>query len=943
MGAVGRAHDLVMLQGRLEDKHNAIVTGMPGVGKSTLVSLFVDRYGARYPGGVLWAELGYAFRDAAQCRPVLNSWACWAYGGDVQILRDAGLRFEPTTVRALLSGHGPLLVVLDDVWSLEAIEPLRRALPIDSHMVATARDVRIAETIDPLPLDVLVIDDALLLLRASLPNISDAPLARLAYGLGRHAQALAIAAGDIKRRGSRERCEQAIDILLAHVQSGQGFGDLPQLDQCDRPSAVEVTLKFSYDDIGASATMGANHQRRFRALGALGPLEGTFNTTLAAALWDDEVSTAAEFLDVLRDRSLVKQVADDLWVLHTLVQGYTRALLSREKELEPFGRYLNFVIEAAREGFRRPPQEWVQFVSDLPHIHYIGGFLVRDLSAVLGDLQLLASPSLPQRVDVVALDESERNVVGAAIAFSSAVLPYVAHRPEIGGEGREWLAMGLASVRALNDQPRTGLLLRDLAIWHYEHGQPNIALAYSEQALSVARDIGDKTSEASVLNNIAGIYRDTGQPQRALELFEQALSITHEAHDKAGEAMTLGNMALVYQALGQPQRALELSNQVLSIARDMGGRVGEATTLSNMGMAYRALGQPQRALELYEQALPIRREVSDRAGEAATLNNMGLAHSALGQPQRALELYNQALPLMREVSDRGGEAATLLNLGQTQQVLGQHLLALELYNQALSVAHSADRWAMETAALNFMGEIYRDIAQPERALTLFEEALVITRGLGDRLGEATALGRIGTVYQNLGQLEQALELYGQALATWRDLGDRKNEAATLHNMGTAFQALGQSEQALELLERALTIMHEDGRQVGEAATLAYMGEIYRHEGQPGHALQMYNQALPILRDVGDRTSEATTLNNKGLAYLALVQVELALDALRQSLSIRNEVNDQMGKVATLHNIGEIYQAIGQPQLASEMREQAEAIRLGLKDMPVGGPRFISEI
>lgn len=940
---MGRAHDLAMLHGRLEDQHNAIVTGMPGVGKSTLVSLFVDRYGARYPGGVLWAELGYAFRDAAQCRPILNNWACWAYGGDVQILRDAGLRFEPTAVHALLSGHGPLLVVLDDVWSLEAIEPLRRALPIDAHMVATTRDVRIAKTIARLPLDVLIIGDALLLLRASLPDMSNVPLERLAHGLGRHAQALAIAAGDIKRRGSRERREQAIDTLLARVQSGQGFGDLPQLDQRDRQSAVEVALRFSYDDIGASATMGTDYQRRFRALGALGPLEGTFNTALAAALWDDEVNTAAEFLDVLRDRSLVKQVADDLWVLHTLVQGYAQALLSREEELEPFGRYLNFVIEATRESFQRPSQEWVQFVSDLPHIHYVGGVLVRDLSAVLGDLQLLASPSLPQRVGAVALDESERNVVGAAIAFSSAVLPYVAHRPEIGGEGREWLAMGLASARALDDQPRAGLSLRDLAIWHYQHGQPNIAFAYSEKALSVARDVGDRASEASVLNNIAGIYRDTGQPQRALELFEQALSVTREAHDKVGEAMTLGNMALVYQAIGQPQRAFELSDQVLSIVRDMGDRVGEATTLSNMGMAYRALGQSRRALELYEQALPIRREVSDRAGEAATLNNMGLAHSALGQPQQALELYDQALPLMREVSDRGGEAAILLNLGQTQQALGQQQLALELYNQALSVARSVDRRAIETAALNFMGEIYRDIAQPGRALTLFEEALAITQGLGDRPGEATALGRIGTVYQNLGRPERALELYGQALAIWRDLGDRRNEAATLHNMGTASQALGQSEQALELLEQALTIMREDGRRVGEAATLAYVGDIYRHERQPGRALQMYNQALSILREGGDRTSEATTLNNKGLAYLALGQMELALDALQQSMSIRDEVNDQAGKVATLHNIGEVYQAIGQPQLALEMREQAEAIRLGLQGMPVGGPRFISEI
>ena len=930
--AVGRGADLATLHTQLRRDQSVAIVGMSGEGKSTLAALFAHHHVASYAGGVLWVELGYTFRDATQCQAILNSWATWAYGGDVQIVQAAHLQFDPDAVRMLLTGYGPLLVVLDDIWDLEAIEPLRRALPDDASIVATTRDARIAAALGTLPLGSLTRTDALRLLRDHLPDLSDTTLERLADGLGRHAQALAIAAGDIKRRVGRERRAQAIDALLEQVGNGAGFGDLPQLDQRDRQNAVEVALKFSYDDIGESVPLGPDYQRRFRALGALGAPQASFGTATAAALWSDELDATAEYLDVLRDRSLVTQIDDEQWALHTLIHAYAHALLLRGGEREPAERYRTFMIWLARESFRQAPQKWTRVTRDMPHIRYVGKDLICSVRALVGDLQSLAQPNWP-RVGTTSVSEDDSAVLNQALAFSSAVSLYVMNHPEVGVDGKEWLWLGLVSARVLNERPMIAVFLRDLALWHYQHGQLFVALEYSEQALPLSRAVGDRQGEVRTLNDMAGIYRDIGELQQALVRFKQAFDVTHEMGDLSGEALTLNNMGLVYHALKEPQRALELYERALSIAREVGGLEGEATTLSNMGMVYRALGQMQRALELYDQALLLIREVGDRLGEAATLNNKGMIYYVLGQPQRALELYDQALLLRQETGDRAGAAITLYNKGTIYRDHGQPQQALELFAQALPILREVGNRPVEAATLNYMGNVYHALGQPHRALELFAQALSISRELGDRALEGTTLGYMGAVHLANGTMQRALELLEQALLIWREIGSRADEAATLHNKGVVYHILREPQRALELLEQALLIWREIDSRVKEATTLGYIGEVHLANGTPRRALTLYEQALTVMHEVGDRAGEATTLNNMGLAYIVLEQLQRALELFEQSLAVKHETGDRAGEVATLNNMREVYRALAQPQRAQAMHEQAMAIQSSFVPVP----------
>jgi CHAT domain-containing protein/Tfp pilus assembly protein PilF len=237
--------------------------------------------------------------------------------------------------------------------------------------------------------------------------------------------------------------------------------------------------------------------------------------------------------------------------------------------------------------------------------------------------------------------------------------------------------------------------------------------------------VGARAGEANTLNNIGMVLDKIGQPQKALDYLQQALTIHKEVGARAGEATNLNNIGMVLDKIGQPQKALDYLQQALPISREVGARAGEANTLNNIGMVLDKIGQPQKALDYLQQALPISREVGDRKIEASTLNNIGGVYLSIDQRQKALDYYQQALPIFREVENRSGEASTLNNIGAVYFNIGQAQKALDYYQQALSIYKEVGDPAGEATILNNIASVYRKLNQPTQAIKNVEKSAEI--------------------------------------------------------------------------------------------------------------------------------------------------------------------------------------------------------------------------
>ena len=180
-GAVGREQELAELHQRLqaeggaallgkgaaaETPGRAAVRGQPGIGKTVLAAMYATRHAGDFHGGVLWLDIGPSKRTAEDVAGDMQKLATHAYADPVQaqeMLKQCEL--APETVQALLSDHGRLLVVLDDVWSEAVVSRLKAALPADACILLTTRDYDVAFALEKRaqaiqPLDVLSPADA---------------------------------------------------------------------------------------------------------------------------------------------------------------------------------------------------------------------------------------------------------------------------------------------------------------------------------------------------------------------------------------------------------------------------------------------------------------------------------------------------------------------------------------------------------------------------------------------------------------------------------------------------------------------------------------------------------------------------------------------------------------------------------------------------------------
>lgn len=228
-------------------------------------------------------------------------------------------------------------------------------------------------------------------------------------------------------------------------------------------------------------------------------------------------------------------------------------------------------------------------------------------------------------------------------------------------------------------------ILKMLGIEYEVLGETNKAIEYFDQAIKISRKIRDKRREGKLLVSLGIAYKNLGETEKAIECYNQEIKISREMKNRHLEGTALGNLGVAYKNLGEPRKAIECYDQSIKFLREISDRRGEEKSLGNLGSAYSALGETKKAIEYYEQALKISREIEYKYGEGATLVSLGLAYYSLNEPKIAIEYYEQALKISREIKYKRGEGAALGNLGSAYSDLGETKKAIEFLKESFAI------------------------------------------------------------------------------------------------------------------------------------------------------------------------------------------------------------------------------------------------------------------
>jgi tetratricopeptide (TPR) repeat protein len=265
------------------------------------------------------------------------------------------------------------------------------------------------------------------------------------------------------------------------------------------------------------------------------------------------------------------------------------------------------------------------------------------------------------------------------------------------------------------------------------------------RALNLSKEHGDVVMEAGVRNNMAMVEREEGNLKDAREQLEEVLSLTHESEQWGQEARARHAIAMIAVDLGQFSDAEEQYDKALPIMRKIGDRRGEAGALHTLGMLAYHRGDYSRARERLREALSIFREVDDRRGEAAVRHQLGTFGLERGDYSRARKYLEEALPTFQEITDEKTEATIWHQLATVDLLQGKHSGALKKYVRALKIRQT----------------------------------------IGDSQGEAVTFGQLG-IFAKQGRGEGNKGLKFQMISFWihQECGHRKAKEVEdrIHNL-----------------------------------------------------------------------------------------------------------------------------------------------------------------
>ncbi|MEU6718829.1 tetratricopeptide repeat protein [Nonomuraea sp. NPDC046802] len=859
-----------------------VVQGLPGVGKTALVTHWGHLHADRFPDGQIVIDL----RGQSPSQPPMS--AIEALG---QILRSLGIG-EPASdeaelmllYRSRIAGRR-LLLILDN-----AADPaqVRALLPgsKDCVVLVTSRTrmapLRATGHADLMDLQVLDPGNAVALLVAVLgedsPRAADRDaLAELARVCSYHPFALRISAAKLAENPGMS-VRSRVRELRRPDRSPMG----------DPEEAFRSALNLAYESLNPA------QRRAFRHVGLL-PGRDFAPQVLAAAL-GVPVDEAVIAVEELHRAYLVEPLPGPRYRVHDLVKRLAREL-GRHAEAgvrEARVRLLDHYLAVATDS--GTPREWFEaerrsLVSAVRLAEESGayGMAWRLAEAVFAPFRSLRFYENNLEVQQAGLTSAMQVGDRRAIALMRSHLGSI-HR-DIGPStlAARFIGEALADFASLGDGVGRARALNDLAEVHGIAGNNEDALKCAGEALDLYREIGDLSGVAECLHTLSRLHLSQERHEPALQYAGQALDVREELHDRRGTAQSLIILARVRRNLGEPDAALSEGLEALSICHELGDDQAEAETLLCLAEIYDLLRLPHDARRDAERALAGYTATGDQHGCGRALCALGRIARNGSRYDEALAYYEQALTVQIELHHEQGKAETLGDIGLVHWRLSDYLRADDYLNQALSISRVIRDEPVEARMLNRLARVRRRQGLPQVGFVFALEALDIVQGVGNRRAEADVQETLAYTYLSLGQHKPALEAARASLAIREELGD--NRASALLSIAQALHTAGRPAAALPFARETVELQNETGTRDRWAAALTTLAMVLLDLDQLEEAEDHARQSRDVHLECGTRRDLGTALRALGLISARRGRLGLAAGYLRESVQTLEEVGD----------------------------------------------------
>jgi DNA-binding SARP family transcriptional activator len=617
---LGREEELRELLGRFTTAGDApvhcFVYGQGGAGKSAMAVRLGHELSARYPDGVLYADLrgstpGVPVRSAADVLAVLIHALGGAEPGPAPDLT-ALLRAYRTRLRGRR-----LLVILDNAAAADQVRPALPDEPGCAAIVTSRSPITSGGTV--FHLDALRHEDAVALLGRMTDTRKVAAEPEAAAALAELCGRLPLALRLIATRAAL-RPHWPLETWVRLLDDEHSRLDLMRHEDVD----VRASILIGLDGLRTSgAPADQDAAALFPLLGVVDPPHVT--AALAAAMTGWPVPKAERALEALLDVQMVYSPGPGRYLLYDLI-----SLLAKEEApdpAEPLRRAVDWYVAAIRSCSRTatgapttyglPSEHPTDGMATVGFARYddVRAWLDRELPVVVSVLRQAVAAGDHAGVDAArialealpfyfnsAMPWTQRAALATILlehAPRHAALAYT-HLAIIAGQRAD-----MAMAQQLLDKARSNLAEDDVhatllyqqtqGIVHVYQGDTDGALARFAWILGVARRTGYRSFESTALGNTADTYLRIGRAREALPLLEKALAINREIGHQVNIAINLNTMLQAYSASGEHLEVIRRAPEVAAQHDLLGVAHQRAEHLLTVAKSLRVLGRTEEA------------------------------------------------------------------------------------------------------------------------------------------------------------------------------------------------------------------------------------------------------------------------------------------------------------------------------------------------------------
>ncbi|WP_443061589.1 ATP-binding protein [Streptomyces sp. NBC_00414] len=611
----------------------AAVSGLGGVGKTTIALRWLHTLRPQFPGGQLHADLGAQSPDGPEHPAEILARFLRALGVAAQDVPTA--LAERSALYRSLTADRRLVVLLDDAATAAQVRPL---LPGGSNVTAVTSRRRLPGlTVDgcyPVHLEPLALDSAVELLSDTLADgrVTEEPedahaLVELCAGLP---LAVRVAGARLAAHPERSIGTMVRSLTAEHQRL--------EVLAIDGDHSVRAALDLSYRTLPPSVA------RLYRLLGLHPGRE--FDASVASALLPTE-RDVEHALDVLHEASLLVSTAGGRHRFHDLVRVHAAAKAREDESLQERAKAVRRIADHYLASATRAEE-----IIDPQHRTMARGYgsgpvVIADVGTGTDTALDWLERELP---NLMAVIRQARTAGFPAVCWqlADALWPLFLRRKFY----EDWCAAhreGLAAARNLGDTTAECRMLTSGGVGELGAGDPDRALAMFEQAAQLFLGHGDRLGHARTLNYRGLALRQLGRPDEAGAYFLRAATELPKNGDERAGGLARLNLADVALATGQAEEVVSHAGVAHATLRDAGDSYNAARATTLLGRAHLVLGQLDLAEELLSSALATLRGMTANYEVARAVGSLAEVCERRGRTRLARNHYREALDLYSSV------------------------------------------------------------------------------------------------------------------------------------------------------------------------------------------------------------------------------------------------------------------------------------------------------